>query len=482
MAKFKPIDSYRHLDVEPYKFLPLKFERIGDKVFLSNLVGEFIILPNEEFEAFIDLKLDPTSNTYSNLLSKHFLIERDTDVSIDLLSLKLRTKLSRLSQFTALHMFVVSLRCEHSCPYCQVSRQSNDKLAFDMTEEIADKALDLTFRSPSPAIKIEFQGGEPLLNFPIVEYVVKGALERNKTYQKNLAFVIATNLALLTDEILAFCKKYNVDLSTSLDGPKHLHNANRPRKGNDSFELATKGIQRARDYLGVDHVSALMTTTASSLSKVKEIIDEYVRQDFGGIFLRPLSPYGFAIKTKWYKSYGITEWLNFYFEGLDYIIDLNRNGLKFQEFYAKMILTKMLTPYQTGYVDMMSPAGTGIAAVVYNYDGKIFASDESRMLAEMGDKTFCIGDVFQNSYDEIFTNSTLLDALEKTFTGSVPMCSTCAFEPYCGSDPVYHHAIQGDVVGKKWDSGFCQRNMNIFRRLAEYYQDPEKRKIFESWF
>jgi len=36
---------------------------------------------------------------------------------------------------------VVSLRCEHSCPYCQVSRQSEDRSAFDMTEQTAEKAL-----------------------------------------------------------------------------------------------------------------------------------------------------------------------------------------------------------------------------------------------------------------------------------------------------------------------------------------------------
>jgi uncharacterized protein len=481
MSKFKPIEFYAPSKSPIYKLLPFNFERLDDIVFLSNLVGEFKIVSTDVFDDFINFRLHPDSDTFFDLYSKQFLIQNDQSVSLDLLGLKLRTKLARLSQFTALHMFVVSLRCEHSCPYCQVSRQSDDKIAFDMTTEIADKALDLTFRSPSPSIKIEFQGGEPLLNFGMIKYIVIEAKKRNKKYQKNLAFVIATNLALLSEEVLAFCKLHNIDISTSLDGPKELHNSNRPRIGNNSHELAVKGIQRARDYLGIDHVSALMTTTASSLSQVRNIIDEYLKLDFGGIFLRPLSPYGFAIKTKWYKSYGIDEWLQFYFEGLDYIIELNKRGLKFQEFYARMILTKMLTPYQTGYVDMMSPAGIGIAAVVYNYDGKIYASDESRMLAEMGDDTFKIGHVFETTYEEIFTNNTLLDALEKTFTGSVPMCCSCAFEPYCGSDPVYHHAIQGDMIGKKWNSGFCQRNLSIFRRLVEYYQDPNIRKIFESW-
>src|SRR5690606_18646853 len=101
------------------------------------------------------------------------------------------------------------------------------------------------------------------------------------------------------------------------------HNKNRPRPGGDSHARAIAGIHRARMALGRDQVGALMTTTAASLSRVRDIIDEYIAQDFDGIFLRPLSPYGFAVKTKSYAAYNETKWLDFYFEGLDYIIDLN---------------------------------------------------------------------------------------------------------------------------------------------------------------
>jgi hypothetical protein len=34
------------------------------------------------------------------------------------------------------------------------------------------------------------------------------------------------------------------------------------------------------------------------------------------------------------------------------------------------------TSEDPGYVDLMSPAGIGIGAVVYNYDGHVYASDE----------------------------------------------------------------------------------------------------------
>jgi radical SAM protein with 4Fe4S-binding SPASM domain len=142
----------------------------------------------------------------------------------------------------------------------------------------------------------------------------------------------------------------------------------------------------------------------------------------------------------------------------------------------------MLTNEEPGYVDLASPARIGIGALVYNYDGDVYASDEGRMLAEMGDRTFRLGNVHEHSYAELLLCDSLLGPLEESFTGSAPMCSDCAFEPYCGSDPVFHHATMGDVVGRKPLSAFCRRNMRIFRLLLERYEeDAFARDVFLSW-
>ena len=483
MSKFQPLAAYDAASDGQYQLLPFKFTPLdAERYVLTNMVGEYAVVPRATVHALARHTLRASDPHFLDLKTKHFLKDADSDVATDLLTLKTRTKYQRLADFTALHMFVVSLRCEHSCPYCQVSRQSDDRVAFDMTEMTAAKALDLVFRSPSPALKIEFQGGEPLLNFPLIKFVVERALDKNRETRRDIQFVVATNLALLSDEVLEFCKTHGVLLSTSLDGPADLHNANRPRPGRDSYERAIAGILRSREVLGPDGVSALMTTTRASLGRPREIIDEYVAQGFNNIFLRSLSPYGFAIKTKTYAAYDTAEWLKFYFEGLRYIIDLNKKGQPFVEAYAATILTKMLTPFGTGYVDLMSPAGIGIAGIIYNYDGDVYASDESRMLAEMGDKTFCMGNVHEQTYEELFGSDALLTPLEESFTSSVPMCTDCAFEPYCGADPVYHHATQGDFVGRKPLSGFCEKNMTIFRALIGMMEeDPEVRQLFRRW-
>jgi His-Xaa-Ser system radical SAM maturase HxsB len=465
-----------------WQLLPFRFERINGRVLLTNLVGEHLFLTDEEFKQLSSGGLPNDSALVRRLRAKHVIREGSDELPVELLAIKARTRYRRLAEFTSLHILVASLRCEHSCPYCQVSRQSSDRDAFDMSSETAALALESAFRSPSQNIKIEFQGGEPLLNFELIEEVVVAAEARNETEHKNLGFVIATNLALLDDCVLDFCRAHDIYISTSLDGPADLHNKNRPRPERNSWELATAGIQRVREELGVDRVSALMTTTRSSLGRVREIVDTYVEQGLTSIFLRTLSPYGFAIKTKSFAAYDVDHWLPFYEEGLDYIIELNARGVPMVEQYAALILKKMLTNDDPGYVDLTSPAGIGIGAIVYNYDGDVYASDEGRMLAEMGDKTFRLGNLHADSYEEIMLSDALLAPLEESFAPSAPMCQDCAFETYCGSDPTYHHATSGDFLGRKPTSGFCRRNMAIFKLLLDRYEgDAATRALFQTW-
>ncbi len=468
---------------EPYRLMPFRFTRLdGERYLASNDVGEYVVLRRDELEAYARKTLPSTAPAYRPLKSRHFLFDNDSQVAVDLAALKYRTRSEHVANFTALHIFVVTLRCDHSCHYCQVSRQTEDRKNFDMLPEHADKALSFAFRSPSPNIKIEFQGGEPLLNFELVRYTVERAIEMNTIHRKNLQFVIASNLSRLTDEILAFCKLHEIYFSTSLDGPADLHNTNRPLRGGNSHSAAISGVERVREALGPDFVSALMTTTPTSLPRVTEIIDEYVRRGFHSIFLRSVSPYGFAVRTSLVRRYGVDEWVEFYQRGLRHIIALNRAGYAIREELTAILLQKMFSASGTGYVDLQSPAGIGIGAIVYNYDGAIYASDEGRMLAEMGDHTFRLGTLDSDSFETIMGSSEFVDVLEDSLLESAPMCSDCAFLPYCGADPVFHKATGGDVVGHKAFSAFCKKQMAILRHIITLLEDDdEARDVLMSW-
>jgi His-Xaa-Ser system radical SAM maturase HxsB len=481
--RFAPLTAFRVTERAGYRLFPFRFIALdGERSVMTNMVGEYIVIDRAIVRDIVHHELSYQNPLYDELKSRHFIYDDDSNVGRDLLALKYRTKLHRISRFTSLHMFVVTLRCDYTCKYCQVSRQTEDRVSFDMDHETALAAVDMVFRSPAPAIKIEFQGGEPLLNFDRIRDIVHIAETRNLQAKRNLQFVIATNLTFLDDEMLKFADEHELFFSTSLDGPADLHNANRPRPGKNGHALTMAGISRVQQRLGLDRVSALMTTTERSLGRVRDIIDEYVRAGLHSVFLRPISPYGFAVKTGQAHRYDATRWFDFYRQGLAYILQLNQQGYAIQESYTALILRKMLTPQNPGYIDLQSPAGIGISGIVYNYDGDVYASDEGRMLAEMGDKSFRLGNIRTESYEEMLLGDNLLDPLEATVAESSPQCSECAFVPYCGSDPVYHHATQGDMVGSKALSGFCKRHMAVFRHIIQQMEDdPHARAVMLNW-
>jgi len=480
-SEFLPREYYQ--SAERYHFLPFQFLQFDDqRKVLVNEVGEHLFLTDQNFDAFVTRQLSNVSNVYQDLKAKHFLADSGSRLPVELLATKYRTKRAHLAGFTKLHIFVVSLRCEHSCHYCQVSRVSTEKALYDMSAETAARSLDLVFRSPASDIKIEFQGGEPLLNFERIVAIVEAAEERSARTGKRVEFVVTTNLALITQSMLEFFRDHNVLISTSLDGPASIHNANRPRSGNNSYQLTVDNIAWAGEVLGFDRVGALMTATALSIQHPREIIDEYLKQGFQSIFLRNLSPYGFALKTSKLVGYSIEEFLTFYEEALRYILELNRQGIHLVETYAQIILTRILTPFATGFVDLQSPAGAGIGVAVYNYDGDVYASDESRMLAEMGDTTFRLGNVHGNSYEQIFGGELLQQIVASSCVESLPGCADCAFQTFCGADPVFAHATQGDMVGHIPSSDFRKKNFSIIKLLLElYYSDPAIKKIFWAW-
>lgn len=479
---FRNEDFYNDSVNSEFRLLPFNFKRLDSgKELLINMVGDFILAPQGSVSQI--LKKDRSyldDELYYDLLSNNFIHDSKDVKSMELLANRLRTKKSNAFSFARLHAFVITLRCEHTCQYCQVSRVSSDKEKYDFSKSNLFKAINLMLSSPEKHLTMEFQGGEALLAFDLIKVAIAYVKPKAELYSKQINYVICTNLAPINEEILEYCKEEKILISCSLDGHKELHNSNRIRPGRNSYELVEKGLNLSFDIIGRENVSALMTTTTTSLKYPIEIIDEYRKFGFNSVFLRPISPYGFATKNK-NSKYQTSEFLEFYKRGLDYILDLNRSGEFFKETYTAVVLKKILTAFVDNYVDLLSPSGLINSVIVYDYDGKIFLSDESRMLAQMKDFTFQLGTV-DDSWETLLSNSLVDKIADAGVNEFLAGCSSCAYNIYCGVDPVLHHATQGDMYGFRPESSFCQRNMGvmdiIFNKIDS---EPDALRIFKSW-
>lgn len=459
-----------------------RYQKIGKKYLLTNIVGDYIFLKPSEFKSFLNGTLPKNSKTFKLLQNKVFL--KDSLNSLADLIIKYRQKHQFIYEGPSLHIIVVTLNCNYRCIYCQVSsRYYKEKEAkkFDLDKPTAKKIVETIFESPSKALTIEFQGGEPLLNWPIIKFIIEYAEKLNKKKKKDILFTVVSNFSLMTDEIFNYCRQHNISLCTSLDGPKELHNFNRPYPENDSYEATTNWIKKIKEdektKSDVYRLSALLTVSRKSLKYPKKIIDEYLKYGFTGIHLRPLSQLGLSQTNFNTIGYSEEEFFDFWKQAVDYIISLNKKKIFFYERGIAIILQKLFNKNDPNFMDLRSPCGAGIGQLLYNYDGKVYTCDEGRML---GSDTFLLGNVKKDSYQDLMRSPKLRAVCQASILENT-QCDTCVFQPYCGVCPVSNYALYGNIFAPQINTFWCKLHKDMFNYIFTKLQSPEIEAIFKSW-
>lgn len=463
-----------------YLLLPFQFTRLGDLELLVNEAGEFLTVPAGTVEGIAHRRLKTHSELYKDLVANCFIAESPSAIFLENYALRIGSRKAFLNDSTTLHIFVLTRRCNQNCTYCQASsREEHASSDCDIKQEELFQAIRLMFQSPAPCLTMEFQGGEPSLVPGLLIAAVEYAEVLNTEFEKNITYVLCTNCVALSDELLDFCREHDILISTSLDGPEFLHDHNRGKQG--SYRNVVEGIRRARTRLGHDRVSALMTASELSLKHPEEIVDAYIENGFSSIFIRALNPYGLATAYAGRENY-YDDFLVFYRKMLDYILRLNLAGVFFVEEFSALLLRKMLTPFPTGFVDLQSPAGLVNSVVVYNCDGYVYASDESRMLAAVGDDTFCLGHVSE-SREKIWAGPKVRAMARLWATEWIAGCADCAYQGYCGADPVRNYSAQGDMYGIRPTSLFCKKHKTVLNHLFSLliHRKREVFPVFQNW-
>jgi His-Xaa-Ser system radical SAM maturase HxsB len=464
-----------------------RFRRVGERVLITNQEGRWLLLEPSEFDAFTRGKLVTGDALFERLKAHNFLRDH---YDVRSAATMLRARKRFLDHGPNLHMAVVTLRCNETCVYCHASRADLDAVHTDMTVETAEQMVDFIFRTTSPFITIEFQGGEPLVNFPVVKHIIEYAQTKNRVAAKTLEFTMVSNLSLLDEDKLAYLIDHKVQICTSIDGPAAIHDKQRILPMASAFDTAARWIKRINEaYIakGLDptlyHVEALLTTTRATLPQWKEVVDTYVSLGCRALFLRPVDPFGFAAKTGPKIEYPRAEYLGFYRRAVDYMLELNARGVEVLERYAAIFLTKILKGEDPNFLDVRWPAGAGLGALAYNHDGNIFTCDEGRMLDAMGDPTFKIGHVSNAKYREVVGHETVRAVTIASNLEATPDCTDCTYLPYCGVPPSYSHKTQGTIFGRMRESALCQVHKGIqdylFEKLGE--GDARTLKTFEQW-
>lgn len=459
-----------------YKLNYFNFKENENSYLITNDLGKYMFISKDDFADMVrkkKLNLDLSKN----LIEKGFIFEENEEVFATNQAMQLRKEKEYLFVSTTLHIFVVSKNCNFSCIYCQAGNL-NQNNNYKMSKETAKKAVDVALQSPNNYLTFEFQGGEPLTNFDVIKYIVE--YSKSVCGNKKIEYNLVSNLTLLTDEMIEFFVRNNVSICTSIDGNKDLQNINRPYINKDSYCETVKQIKKLQEKN--IKVNAIETTTKYSLKKYKEIVDEYINLGLESIFVRPLTKLGKADNNWKNVGYESEEFIYFYKEILDYIIQKNKQGFFLSEGHSNIFLRKILLNEPVNYMELRSPCGGAIGQLAYYYDGNIYTCDEGRMLAEMGDDSFKLGNVYENTYKDLMQSDCTKTMCISSCIECLPYCNSCAYMPYCGTCPVINLAQDNNIFAQNPKEYRCKIYGGILDILFKYIEnEPDIVDVFKTW-
>lgn len=461
-------------EVRDWAILPYNSARIKDRYLVSNMLGSWDLLTDEELKRVAQCSLDEHEKLFERLHGKGIIVKDD---NFPRLINEYRNLNSHLFKDASLHIAVLTTRCNIACRYCQTRVEE----PCDMSYEVAKKILDYCLGMRSSSMMLEFQGGEPLLNWDILKFFVEHIKKFNLSHQ-TIRTSLVTNGVLLDDEKIDFLVDHGVGICISLDGPQSIHDQNRVFGNNaGTYECAREAISRlkaAYDRRGMrPRINLIPTLGKESLTAAKEIIDEYVGWGVTNIALRPVNSIGGA-QCQWDKvGYSAEEFNQFWAEAMDYILALNKKGIDIKERMAAVMLTKILKKQNPGYVDLMSPCGAGRSTITYMPNGDIYPCDEARMT---GNDMFKLGSVFEHTYEDVIKSPKLFSISESSVMDLWDYGS--AFLPWMGTCPVLNFMTQGNLVPKITQTPkYKVETFQLTYLFEKMVEDKEHIDIFNRW-
>jgi len=458
--------------VNEYFTFPLDSQNI----LLTTRHRAWIILTKQEYNLFRNGQVNQAPHLFSTMRSLGFIFSNH---EIQRIAEQYCKRYHFLVIPPYLFIVVPTNRCNLKCIYCQAkSEPVSAGKERDMTEEMLYKTIDFYFSIPriGKEFHLEFQGGEPLLRFDLVKKAMDYVEKKAQALDIPCTFVICTNLTLMTDQIAAEIKERgNVELSSSLDGPKALHDSQRcdaDKKG--SYDQVTYWIDRLYEKYDIK-VSLLPTCSRRTIGYERELVDEYLRYRNQKIYVRYVQDLGRAYE-ECYHEIGLSplEYIELWKAVFEYCLEKCRNGQLTIETTARFLLQNMLIP-EAHYMCIRKPCGCGISQLTVAPDGSIYGCDGARSIPMLK-----LGHVSDTTYDELITSEGAR-ALRTLAAECLPLCESCPFSPYCGYCVARGINQHGSPIPKIPLDFDCQIYREMIPYLFKRLMNREDALILNQW-
>lgn len=177
------------------------------------------------------------------------------------------------------HLFIIAIteQCNLRCSYCCYSGQyENNRTHSERSLDSNDVDDILSFISQfakKDNLHIAFYGGEPLLQYPLIQYSV---LKGRQLFGDDLIFSITTNATLLTPDKVDWLMVHHVEMVISVDGTRSFHDKHRLfANGKGSFDKVHDALSYIRTAYPDKQKLVSLQITLPDFSKIEFIAEEW---------------------------------------------------------------------------------------------------------------------------------------------------------------------------------------------------------------
>jgi len=186
----------------------------------------------------------------------------------------------------------VAQDCNLRCTYCYADGGTYGSVPCLLSPETARAAVRylLDCSGDRSHVNLIFFGGEPLLNMQAVKVATSEAKTYGRKLDKKVHLSLTTNGTLLDPEIVAFLHANQISVAVSMDGPRDIHDHNRPyESGNGSYREIVSRLGLLLEDAPVP-VAARVTLAPDHWHRVVEVFDHLTGLGFHEVGIAPVSP------------------------------------------------------------------------------------------------------------------------------------------------------------------------------------------------
>ncbi|MCX4257799.1 MAG: thioether cross-link-forming SCIFF peptide maturase [Oscillospiraceae bacterium] len=328
---------------------------------------------------------------------------------------------------------LVEQDCNLRCEYCFAGTGDyGTGKRMHMDFKTGKKAMDFLLENSGDRenLELDFFGGEPLMNWDVVNQLVKYGRSREKEFGKRFRFTITTNGMLLDEEKMDFINKEMSNVVMSVDGRKEVNDRVRKRvDGTGCYDRIMdkyKTLAKKRNY---ENYYVRGTFTKYNLDFAEDVLHLY-QQGFDQISVEPVTSEASA-------SYALTERelpaiFSEYERLAEIILEHDKQGKHFNFFHFMLDLDQGPCA-----IKRLRGCGSGNEYVAVTPDGDIYPCHQF-----VGYDEYKMGNLFDGTFSREMKNS-----FAAAHIYSKEECTKCWARFYCsGGCNANNYIYTGNIL------------------------------------